>query len=544
MKRFLWLIGMALLFLFCTGCGDVFRPVIIPNPPTFPDPRAAHTVMSLSNNGSTYGSAMVVDVSGDSVASIATGDCSQPQQLCVGVVPVHAVQQSASQVLAVSQGTATSGSALLAKVIFSGTTISATPTVSLPANSMPNFVAVAPSDTTAYVSLPNLFQDPINHPGQGTVGVVSTNSNAMVATIMVGNNPVALAVTPDKNKLYVANQGNGTTGTISAFNTVDFSARTVTGLLSAAPIWLSVRSDSQRVYVLESNGTLASLDTSTSAGPDTLAETSVSVPGATEMTYDGHLNRLYIAGGSQMAVVDVSAQIPRLLKTVAIPAYSLLNLPSVNASATAVTALPDGSRAYVVSVPSSTDLVLPSQLTISSVSGDGTTATYTYALATGHDLAPGATISIAGTATGFDGTFQVSRVVSGTAACPTACFQVANTTSASATPVSGTATGENIFPQVTVVNTSSNTIKTTLAIAAFPPYDTACATARFRFAMASAGDSSRAYMSACDGGNINVIDTSTDTFITALEAPDSARPPIPPNPQQPPQNPVFLIAGP
>ena len=94
----------------------------------------------------------------------------------------------------------------------------------------------------------------------------------------MGNNPVAMAETPDGTKLYVANQGDGT---ISAFNTKDRSARQicVNGTcpvgsvllpLSSPPIWISARTDSERVYVLEASGTLAYIDTSTTAGPDLL----------------------------------------------------------------------------------------------------------------------------------------------------------------------------------------------------------------------------------------------------------------------------------
>src|SRR5215470_5159910 len=122
MKLFLWLNGIALLVLIWTGCGDVYRPTIIPNPPTFPDPRAAHTVMSVNANPSDSsgtqinpGSVTVVDVSGDSVVSVAN----------LGVMPVHAVQQTASQVLVVNQATTTSGSDSLSKIAFSGTTINA-----------------------------------------------------------------------------------------------------------------------------------------------------------------------------------------------------------------------------------------------------------------------------------------------------------------------------------------------------------------------------------------------------------------------------------
>jgi DNA-binding beta-propeller fold protein YncE len=548
MKRFLWLGGMAYLCLLWTGCGDTFRPIIIPNPPTFPDPRAAHTVVAISDNGSiSRGSVLVVDVSGDSEVSIAN----------VGATPVHAVQQSANQVLVLNQATTTNLNASLTKLIFSGVTISANPNViSLPPNSAPDFVAVAPSDTAVYVSLPNYIPDP-NPPATvvPSVGVVNTTSNTMVATIPVGGHPFALVVTPDKSKLYVAcdPQAPGACS-LSAFNTLDRSPRAISGTLGSAPIWLAARSDSQRVYVLEADGTLASLDTTSTPGPDTLTESAISVPGATTMLYDGHLNRLYIPGGSQMAIVDVAPSQPQLLQTISIPSFSLMNFPPVTAVATAVTVLPDGSRAYVASYPSSIGGVLPSQFDISSVSGNGTTATYAYSLTAGHELTSGMAITVTGTEAGFDGIFIIGGVVRGTSACPGTCFQAPNPTSTNGNPdaVSGTGTGSNVFPQVTVVNTSSNTIRTTVGIAGFPDatdpssayFVPTCATTRFRFTMASGGDSSRAYLAACDGGGVNVIDTSTDTFLANLPAPFSGRPAIPPSVQQPPQNPVFLIAGP
>lgn len=456
MKRFLWLSGIALLFVICVGCGDVFRPIIIPNPPTFPNPRAAHTVMSVNQNPSddlgtqiSPGSVTVVDVSGDSIVSVAN----------MGVAPVHAVQQTANQVLVVNQATASAGADSLSKIGFFGTTISLSSTnpstISLPLNSAPNFVATTESNQ-AYVLLPG-FAPP-------SVAVVNTVSNSVIATVPVGSSPWAMVETLDKNKVYVANKGDGT---ISAFHTVDRSPRAITGALSSPPIWLSARSDSQQVYVLESSGRLAFLNTSTTAGPDLLTETAITVAGAVEMTYDVHLNRLYIAGGTVAAVVDVSQSAPQLLANVNIAALQPASRGSQDpCAATAVTTLnaiaatplPDGSRAYV-------------------------------------------------------GAFYED------------------------------ASG-NICPQVTVINTSSNTVKTTVAIPGFANFDAVCASARFRFAMASAGDSSRAYFSACDGGNINVVDTANDSYVMGVQSPASSRPPISPSTQPPPQNPVFLIAGP
>src|SRR4029077_2432405 len=112
----------------------------------------------------------------------------------------------------------------LSKVNFSGTTISGVTTISLPADSAPNFVAVAPSDTTAYVTLPNYF-DPVQNAIVPSVGVVSTSANSLATTIPVGNCPMAIAVTPDKNKFYVASNGSFCKvpipgGSLSAFNTL------------------------------------------------------------------------------------------------------------------------------------------------------------------------------------------------------------------------------------------------------------------------------------------------------------------------------------
>jgi len=512
MKRFLCLGAVLSACLCWAGCGEIFRPVIIPNPPQFPSPAAVHSILTLSNNGTPNtgvgvppetpldGSMMVIDVSGDSVVSI------KP----VGLNPVHGVMQSATQALVVNQAvtglpTPASGCIVtigsqgfnvcptLTRLVFSGTFINSVTTITLPTNSAANFVATTEANQ-AYVSLPNLFLDPLNHPNNGTVALVDTTTNTIPAEIMVGNNPTAMAETPDGTKVYIANQGDGT---ISAINTKDDSARQVcvNGTcpvapdyapipLASPPIWISARSDNQRVYVLESNGTLAYVDTSTTAGPDMLYDNyaqTVQVAGATRMWYDVILNRLYIPGGTGAAIVDVSQSIPQdqvfpggtfpVIATVP-PSQrfrsdpcSRTDAPST-VSVVAATSLPDGSRSYIGSYYSD---------------GSG-----------------------------------------------------------------------NICPQVTVIDTTNNDIKTAMAVPGFPDatitsspyYSPACVGARFRFNMAAGGDSSRVYLTSCDGGNVSIIYTSSDSFAESADAPASARSPIPPSTQAPPQSPVFAFAGP
>ena len=462
MKRFLWLGFVLSLYLICSGCGETFRPIIIPNPPVFPNPKAAHTVLSINDNAPSVGqpeavagTAMVVDVSGDTDVSVVN----------VGLAPVHAMQQTANQVLVVNHSATGALADSITKLTFNSILISGSSTISLPANSAPNFVASTES-SQAYVSLPSYVPDPINNPGVvvPSVGVVNTNSNSLTNTIPVGINPVAIAEMPNSQKLYVANQGDNT---VRGFNTVDRSARTT--LTFSAPVWLIARSDSQRLYVLNgpggaSPGVVSTVDTTSTAGPDTVIDASVTAPGAAYMLYDGNLNRLYIPGGDQLTMLDVSQSVPTPVTgtPIAIPTVQpgsrtasgdpCSTTAPASLNTVAVTSLPDGSRAYVGSYY--------------------------------EDLS------------------------------------------------------NNICPQVTVIDAVSHTIKSQIAIPGFPAFDTFCSASRFRLMMAAAGDSSRAYLSSCDGGNVNIIDTSTDTYIGNLPAPVGSRL------QNPPQNPVFLIAGP
>ncbi|MGA8299905.1 MAG: hypothetical protein WCB53_15225 [Terriglobales bacterium] len=501
MKLFLRLGAILFLAIICMSCGEVFRPIIIPNPPQFPNPAAAHTVFIASDNGlvntipglppetPSSGSAMVIDVSGDTDES----------QHNLDYFPVHAVQQSASQVLVVNQAvtglpapptgclaTIVIGGVTynynvcptLSKVTFGGTSISGVSTITLPPSSAANFVATTES-SQAYVSMP-AYTPP-------SVAVINTLENTIAETIPVGVNPVAIAETPNATKLYVANSGDST---INAINTKDRSSRGVTAQPTSPPIWLAARSDSQRVYILEQNGTLAYLDTSTTSGPDTLYETyspaTIQVPGATYMWYDMILNRIYIPGNGGVTIVDVSQAAPSALAVVPIT-----SVPATSRSATdpclsttaagplntmAATSLPDASRAYI-------------------------------------------------------GSYYIDSA-------------------------------DNVCPQVTVIDATNFTVKTGIAIPGFPDaanpanatyYVPVCANTRdqvgpmgngFRIMMAAGGDSSRAYLSTCDGGNTNIIQTATDTYYFNLPAPYSVRAPFSGAAENPPQNPVFMLAGP
>jgi len=175
------------------------------------------------------------------------------------------------------------------------------------------------------------------------VGVILTTSNVLASPLIgVGLQPVALAETPDAKKLYAVNEGSGTVSAIAP------ASRTVTATIATgtSPVWAVARSDSARVYVLDSStGNLFTINTLT----DTGSMSAVSAgPGANFMFYDKTLNRIYIANPSSavVTIADVSVDPPQVLSQVSVCS---------GCHPVSIAVLPDGTRAYVGSYMLVTD---------------------------------------------------------------------------------------------------------------------------------------------------------------------------------------------
>ena len=447
--------------LLWAGCGDTFRPVVIPTPPAPPDSSNFRAVFVVNSNGpANPGTGMQIDVSGDTNVGTAK----------LGLGPVHAAVQpsgTAHVFVANSLDDTVASFAPAPPCPATPCPVSALGTVSfssLPAGSTPVFVHTTENNTVYVANSGNPTVAP-------TVAAISVTSNVVTNIIPVGPvgaNPVALAETPDARKLYAVNQGNSS---VTSINPLDKSINmTIMDPTIIAPVWAVARADSARVYVLSSqgNGNLAVIDTLT----DTLVPNSISVgAGANFMLYDKSLNRLYITNptANTLTIVDVAADPPKLIATLNLTTG--LN-PLCPVGCLSVTALPDGSRAYVASAQE-------------------------------------------------------------TSTCPTG------------------ASLPCLISDVTVINASSNTITKTISLPTVPVVASCASTAapaiagtRFRISTASAGDSSRVYVGNCDAGNISIIRTLEDTPVLSLPAPVSAGQPPPGSTQPPPQNPVFVLAGP
>jgi len=312
------------------GCGDVFRPVAVPQPTPPPDPGSLHFVLVISDNGqANRGAATRIDVSGDSNVGVQT----------VGVAPLHAaLLPNGGRVYVANNAEDTISSYALGTVLSPATT-------SLPAGSSPVFVVA--DNSTVYVA----------NAGANTVAVIPVTSNVVTNLVPVGASPIALAETPNATKVYAVNNGDGTVTSISGVNKA-FIATILTG---ASPVWAAARSDSSRVYVLNAgSGTVSVIDTNADAvlcgGVSQPVCPSVGV-GANFMQYDRARNRIYVTNplANTVSVLDVSAD-PSLsppntllLSTnCVVPGFIPPNCPATF-TPVSVTVLLDGSRAYVAS---------------------------------------------------------------------------------------------------------------------------------------------------------------------------------------------------
>lgn len=335
--------ALLLCFLICCGCGDVYRPTIIPNPVPIPPPQNFHTAFVVNQNGVVNrGTGMQVDVAGDSNAGT-TKIAMNPVHATVLGASVWDANFSSDSVSVFSEAAGTTGSIGLATDI------------NLIPGSKPVFVA-STDTSTMYVANSGQLTDPNTAAPYYAVDAIlnaNTPSTAVVAEIRLpgATTPWALTETPDKKKVYVVNRDSNN---VTVVNTVDKTINTTlsTGI-GASPRWALARSDSTRVYILANDGTLSTIDT-TQAVDQVISSITVGA-GADSFYYDSHLNRLYIPNptNSTVSFYDVTADPPSLITTIdltkPIPTGGSSPCPATGCFPLSVAPLPDGSRAYVAS---------------------------------------------------------------------------------------------------------------------------------------------------------------------------------------------------
>lgn len=168
------------------------------------------------------------------------------------------------------------------------------------------------------------------------VSVIDLSNGKVMATIPVGKNPTGMAVSPDKEEVYVANMWSGTVSVIStAQNAVTHTITIPTFNAPAVPFGMAMVPDGSRVYVTNLNdGTVRVIDTQTKTIVDTITEAYDWAMRYIAMSPDGEYAWSIGTGDGKISVIRTSDN-----RVVA----KIFGLPSARHMAFT----PDGKRAYV-----------------------------------------------------------------------------------------------------------------------------------------------------------------------------------------------------
>ncbi len=291
--------------------------------------------------------------------------------------------------------------------------------------------------------------------GSDTVSVIDTSSNTVVATVNVGTQPYAVAVTPNGTKAYVANCGGNVFVIATSNNTV--SAKVVVG---GCPYDVAITPDGTRAYVVRDNAnSVWAIDTSSNT---VVAKVTVAgVPGAIAITPDG--TRAYVVSLGALegiSVIDISSN----------TVVATLNLGGLAASPVGVAITPDGKHAYVPNTGGYVSVIDTSSNTV-----------------TTQVSVPGIGISQVGIAITPDGKHAYVTEWGPSGSNPVAVIDTSSNTVVANIPVGIGADGVAISPDgsrayvavvtntigsgngiVSVIDTSSNSVLTTIPVGSTP----------------------------------------------------------------------------
>ncbi len=412
------------LGLFCAGCGDVYRPVAIPILQPGGDPQRAHHVLVVSSNGSNKGTAVAIDVSGDTAVASFSGDNG------VGRNPVHATNLGGTDYVVNRDDNSLSVFSL--PVVPNSLNPPALVSLPGPTPATPSVTAAVP--VFAVVAQGKVF---VAESGRNSVAVIDAGSNSLTREIQVGQNPVALVATPDGTLLYCLNKDENSVSVIFPANNTVFPTTISVG---TSPVWGTVSSDGSHVFVVnQGSNSVSVIDTSS----QTVVNTLTVGAGPNYIVYDSALKRAYITSlaGNSLSIINDNLGTVQTISTAGAPCNAV-NLVSV-------TALADGTRAYVadqatnnvcvlntvsntftrvisvgtaptstsgiISDPDSTRVHTASSATLSIASISRSSNVVTVNTSGSNSFAAGQTVVIAGVAdTTYDGSFSITAVSSST----------------------------------------------------------------------------------------------------------------------------------
>lgn len=168
----------------------------------------------------------------------------------------------------------------------------------------------------------------VTNAGSDTVSVIDTSTNAVVATIPLGDAPQRVAFNQDGSKAYVTNSGDNT---VSVIDTV-LQIVTATIPVGTSPSGLDLSPDGSKMYVA-TNGAVYMIDTVT----DTVSGSFAVTAGATNLKFTPDGTEVWVDSGCVNCV-----------QTFAYPSNTSTGIiTGIIGNAERMDFLPDGSAAFV-----------------------------------------------------------------------------------------------------------------------------------------------------------------------------------------------------
>lgn len=155
---------------------------------------------------------------------------------------------------------------------------------SIPSGTMPIALAVNPATNRIYV---------VNK-GSNNLGVIDGNTNNIVY-VNTGSTPVAVVVNTVTNRIYVANSG-GTT--VTAVDGASNNTSPIT--VGNGPIALAMNPATNRIYALNSDSTVSVIDGAANQSIDTVTVAG----GSTSLALNPVTNKIYTAAVAGVTVID------------------------------------------------------------------------------------------------------------------------------------------------------------------------------------------------------------------------------------------------
>jgi YVTN family beta-propeller protein len=194
----------------------------------------------------------------------------------------------------------------------------------IPVGTFPSGVAVTPDGTRVYVT--NLFN---------SISVIDAATNTVVVTISSGQFPTGIAITPDGTRAYVVNQFLNTQGH-NTVSVIDTTTNTIVATIPVGrgPSQIAITPDGTRAYVPDQQDFIISVI-------DTASNTVV-----TTIPLSGSAGIAITPGGTQAYVTSPGGNTVSVIDTATNTVGATISL-GTNQNPFDVAITPDGTRAYV-----------------------------------------------------------------------------------------------------------------------------------------------------------------------------------------------------